>query len=83
MSSTSPNIMLHLLRKESRQLVPLIAILASLALVFQFLGLINGEISNRLGEVALLGMPSLFAVGCNRCPFPRRRWCDRNCWRHC
>ena len=63
MSSTSPNIMLHLLRKESRQLVPLIAILASLALVFQFLGLINGEISNRLGEVALLGMPSLFAVG--------------------
>jgi ABC-type transport system involved in multi-copper enzyme maturation permease subunit len=63
MSSTSPNIMLHLLRKESRQLVPLIAILASLALAFQFLGLINGEISNRLGEVALLGMPSLFAVG--------------------
>jgi ABC-type transport system involved in multi-copper enzyme maturation permease subunit len=63
MSSTSPNIMLHLLRKESRQLVPLIAILAALALVFQFLGLINGEISNRLGEVALLGMPSLFAVG--------------------
>ncbi|MFY8199184.1 MAG: ABC transporter permease, partial [Pirellula staleyi] len=63
MSSHAPNILLHLLRKESRQLVPLIAILASLALVFQFLGLINGEISNRLGEVALLGMPSLFAVG--------------------
>jgi ABC-type transport system involved in multi-copper enzyme maturation permease subunit len=63
MSSHAPNILLHLLRKESRQLVPLIAILASLALVFQFLGLINGDLSNRLGEVALLGMPSLFAVG--------------------
>jgi hypothetical protein len=66
MSKFSPNIVMHLMRKEWRQLTPLLAMLAIIGFSFHLMHFIiekYTEDSSPLGIVAFLGMPSLFAVG--------------------
>lgn len=66
MSNPTPNLMFHLMRKEWRQLAPLIAMLGILGFAFHLLNFTVVKLTHDaspLGIVALLGMPSLFAVG--------------------
>jgi hypothetical protein len=66
MNSQPTSLMWHLMRKEWRQLFPLIAMLSVLAASFQVLDLAIQHItlqSSTLGLIATLGLPSMFAIG--------------------
>jgi ABC-type transport system involved in multi-copper enzyme maturation permease subunit len=64
-STVAPNtnFTMHLIRKEWRQLIPLIGLLTVLGLVLNVFFLLNPSLGQQGADYVLLGMPGLFAVG--------------------
>ena len=66
MKTPPTNILLHLMRKETRQLIPLIAMLSVIGLALQCLHVAvknDTQQPSELGPLTLAGMPCLFAIG--------------------
>jgi hypothetical protein len=62
--NASTNVQLHLFMKEWRRTIPLVLILAILALKSHFIGVLNPQVLGIMSSQAFFGLPLLFALGC-------------------